>query len=193
VKLLRGRCVANIVRSLHVGRSTVYEVATRFRDCGEVGLVDRREENGDRKLDEAYLAKLHEVVAASPQDYGWRRPTWTRDRLAETMTWETGVRIHTSTMSTALKIISARQGRPKPTVGCLWSKRAKNRRRRELQRLVETLPEGEVAVYEDEVDVHLNPKIGPDWMVKGQHKEVLTPGKNVKRYLAGPSIREPVS
>jgi len=42
-----------------------------------------------------------------------------------------------------------------------------------------------VVVYEDEVDIHLNPKIGLDWMVSGQQKEVETPGKNVKRYLAG--------
>jgi transposase len=42
-----------------------------------------------------------------------------------------------------------------------------------------------VAVYEDEVDVHLNPKIGLDWMGRGQQKEVMTPGKNQKRYLAG--------
>ncbi|HIK90597.1 MAG TPA: IS630 family transposase [Planctomycetes bacterium] len=183
--LLHGRSVPDIVCALQVGRSTVYDVAKRFRECGEVGLIDRREENGERKLDEAYLAKLHEVVAASAQDYGWRRPTWTRELLAETMAWETGVRIHVSTMSTALKMISARQGRPKPTVDCPWSKRAKNKRLRELRRLVETLPEDEVAVYEDEVDIHLNPKIGPDWMVQGQQKEVLTPGKNRKRYLAG--------
>ncbi len=82
-------------------------------------------------------------------------------------------------------MISARQGRPKPTVGCPWPKRAKSKRLRELRRLVDTLPADEVAVYEDEVDIHLNPKIGTDWMVKGQQKEVLTPGKNVKRYLAG--------
>jgi len=44
-----------------------------------------------------------------------------------------------------------------------------------------------VAVYEDEVDIHLNPKIGLDWMGLGQQKEVVTPGKNVKRYLAGAS------
>jgi len=185
VNLLNGRSVADIVCALHVGRSTVYDVAKRFREHGEVGLIDRREENGERKLDESYLAKLHEVVAASPQDYGWRRPTWTRELLAETMAWETGITIHASTMSTALKMISARQGRPKPTVGCPWPKRAKSKRLRELRRLVDTLPADEVAVYEDEVDIHLNPKIGTDWMVKGQQKEVLTPGKNVKRYLAG--------
>ena len=47
------------------------------------------------------------------------------------------------------------------------------------------LPRDEVAVYEDEVDIHLNPKIGLDWMGHGQQKEVLTPGQNEKRYLAG--------
>jgi IS1 family transposase len=35
------------------------------------------------------------------------------------------------------------------------------------------------------VVTHLNPKIGPDYMLKGQQKRVLTPGQNVKRYLAG--------
>ena len=39
-------------------------------------------------------------------------------------------------------------------------------------------------MYEDEVDIHLNPKIGPDWMLRGQQKDVLTPGQNKKRYLA---------
>jgi transposase len=39
--------------------------------------------------------------------------------------------------------------------------------------------------YVDEVDIHLNPKIGLDWMLAGQQKRVLTPGQNQKRYLAG--------
>jgi len=38
----------------------------------------------------------------------------------------------------------------------------KKQRLRKLQRLIETLPDGEIAVYEDEVDVHRNPKQGPD-------------------------------
>jgi len=42
-----------------------------------------------------------------------------------------------------------------------------------------------VVVYADEVDIDLNPKIGFDWMNRGQQKEVLTPGNNEKRYLAG--------
>lgn len=44
---------------------------------------------------------------------------------------------------------------------------------------------GEVWVFEDEVDIHLNPKIGPDYMLPGIQKTVLTPGVNEKRYIAG--------
>jgi len=50
---------------------------------------------------------------------------------------------------------------------------------------LENLPADEEAFWEDEVDIHLNPKIGLDWMLRGQQKAVLTPGQNVKRYLAG--------
>ena len=42
-----------------------------------------------------------------------------------------------------------------------------------------------MAVYLDEVDIHLNPKIGPDWMNRGKQKEVPTPGQNAKRYACG--------
>lgn len=39
--------------------------------------------------------------------------------------------------------------------------------------------------YEDEVDIHLNPKIGSDWQLRGQQKRVVTLGQNEKYYLAG--------
>jgi transposase len=70
-------------------------------------------------------------------------------------------------------------------VRCPWSRSAQTRRLNRLRTLLQTLPRGHVAVYEDEVDVHLNPKIGLDWMGLGQQKEALTPGQNQKRYLAG--------
>jgi transposase len=105
--------------------------------------------------------------------------------LVETLRRKTGVRIHVATMSRALALIRARRGRPRPTVGCPWPARKKARRLNELRRLVASLPRREVAVYEDEGDIHLNPKVGLDWMVRGQQKEVQTPGQNEKRYLAG--------
>ena len=39
--------------------------------------------------------------------------------------------------------------------------------------------------YQDEVDIDLNPKIGADWMLKGQQKRIVTLGQNQKHYLAG--------
>jgi hypothetical protein len=56
---------------------------------------------------------------------------------------------------------------------------------RALSRLTAELPQDEVILYVDEVDIHLNPKIGPDWMLRSTQKTVWTPGKNEKRYLAG--------
>lgn len=185
LNLTDGRSAADTAKALNVHRSSVYRVAARFRKEGEDGLIDHREENGDIKLDDEFLSALWELVASSPLDHGWKRPTWTREMLVQTMEQKTGVRIHVSTMSVALAKIGARRGRPKPTVESTWSKRAKNKRLRELRTLVEDLPDDEVAVYEDEIDIHLNPKIGLDWMVKGQQKTVLTPGQNEKRYLAG--------
>ena len=185
INLANGRSAEQTAAAIQVARSSVYRIALRFREAGEAGLIDRREENGQRKLDEQYLQTLYEVVAASPEQYGWPRPTWTREMLVRTLRRLTGVRIHVTTMSRALGLIDAHRGRPKPTVACPWSKSAKNRRLREIRQLIDTLPDDEVAVYEDEVDIHLNPKIGLDWMVPGQQKQVLTPGKNQKRYLAG--------
>ena len=56
---------------------------------------------------------------------------------------------------------------------------------RQIRRLLSRLPTDEVAVFQDEVDLHLNPKIGPCWMLKGQQATVETPGNNIKRHLAG--------
>ena len=185
INLLNGRGPTEAARALGVARSTIYTVARRFRERGEWGLLDGREDNGAAKLDESYLATLYRVVRGSPQDYGWRRPTWTRELLVETLARQTGVRVHVATMSKALARIAARRGRPRPTVRCPWSEAAKTRRLQALRRLLARLPRNEEAFFADEVDIHLNPKVGLDWMVRGQQKEVVTPGQNAKRFVAG--------
>jgi transposase len=183
--LWNGRSAREAARVLNMCNTTVYRVAKRYREYGEASLWDAREHNGKRKLDADFLGLLDEVVRSKPSDYGWRRPTWTRELLVLTMARKTGIRIHPATMSRALAQIDARRGRPRPRVRCPWHPAAKTRRLNELRRLADTLPRKEVLLYEDEVDVHLNPKIGLDWMGKGQQKDVMTPGKNEKRYLAG--------
>ena len=106
--------------------------------------------------------------------------------LVETLRRRTGVRLHVATMSRALALIRARRGQSAPDRRLPLAQGGENpQAERASTGWSQTLPRREVAVYEDEVDVHLNPKIGLDWMVCGQQKEVETPGQNEKRYLAG--------
>jgi transposase len=185
LNVLHGRSARTTADVLKIHNTTVYRVVGRFRAYGEAGLADGRADNGADKLDDSYLNRLDRVVRGTPGDYGWRRPTWTRELLVETLVRLTGVRIDVTTMSRALARIRARRGRPKQTVGCPWAPAAKTRRLNRIREVLATLPRRERAFYEDEVDIHLNPKIGLDWMARGQQKEVRTPGKNEKRYLAG--------
>lgn len=163
----------------------VKELLGRFREYGEAGLVDRREDNGPLKADSKYLSCLYRVLEKTAPEWDWARPTWTRELLIETLDEETGVRVSLSTMSRALQAIGARRGRPKPLGICPWTKAKKTRRVNQIRRLVQNLPPTEVAFWSDEVDVNLNPKIGPDWMLRGDQRQVPTPGTNQKRYIAG--------
>jgi transposase len=181
----RGRRREDVAESVGCSVSWVNRVTARFRDDGVAGLYDRREDNGTTKADEWFLADLYDVVNGSPRDHGYPRPTWTRELLTKVMFNRAGVSIHPATMSRALERIGARLGRPRPTVGCPWPKRRRNQRLAEVRGVLDALPAGHVAVYLDEVDVHLNPKLGLDWMNRGTQKQVVTPGSNAKRYLCG--------
>ena len=107
LNLANGRSVAETESVLHIHNTTVYRIVKRYQARGEAGLWDGRVDNGSEKVDDNYLNKLYKVVHGSPQDYGWRRPTWTRELLVQTMVRLTGVRIHTATMSRALAQIKA--------------------------------------------------------------------------------------
>lgn len=185
INVWHGRGARAIAELLNVHNTTVYRVVQRFRERGEASLWDGREDNGVEKLSADFLGLLDQVVRSDAQDHGWRRPTWTREMLVATMVRKTGVRVHVATMSRALASIRARRANPRPRVKCPWHPAVKTRRLNALRELLATLPRREAAVYEDEVDIHLNPKIGLDWMGKGQQKEAWTPGQNEKRYLAG--------
>ena len=174
-----------IAHMLVCSPATVDRVRHRYVAEGEGGLVDRRGDSGSAKVTDDYILELLQVVRGSPLDYGHRRPTWTQELLVRVLAARTGVTISVSTMCRLLRRLGIRRGMPKPIVGCPWSPRARKRRIRLIRRLLETLPPDEVALYEDEIDIHLNPKIGPDYMVPGQQKTVRTPGQNVKHYVAG--------
>ena len=183
--VVRGSSPTDLARSRMAASSLVYNVMHRFIDQALLGLADRREDNGEPKVTEEYEVELFTVVPGSPRKHGYHRPTWTQELLILILYKRTGIRISRTTMSRLLKRLQIRLGRPKPIVGCPWKKRRRMKRLREIRALITTLPKDEVILYLDEVDIHLNPKIGPDWMLRSTQKTVMTPGKNQKRYLAG--------
>ena len=185
LKYAQGKGSTTIARELECSHSTPHRVGQRFLEWGEAGLVDGRCENGTTKADEICYAVLIDLVAASPQDYGWARTTWTLELLSLGLEAITDTKVGRTTMSRMLKRLRARKGRPKPVVGCPWPTRKRRQHLRQIEELAKKPPPDEVVLYEDEVDIHLNPKIGSDWMLRGQQKIVVTPGKNEKHYVAG--------
>lgn len=183
--LARNRTPTEIARGGLCSSSQVYRVAERFVEHGLPGLSDGREDNGEPKVTDDYERWLLAAVVGSPEEFGYRRPTWTQELLIKVLDKLAGIRVSRTTMSRTLHRLGVRRGRPKPIVECPWTEAQKTRRLQSLRRLVRTVQSPEVVVYLDEVDIHLNPKIGPDWMIRGVQKQVLTPGKNEKRYLAG--------
>jgi len=173
-----------IANALDCSRSHVYRTLDRFEAAGLSGLVDRREDNGTSKADENYVATVRRILHGRPRDFGHRRTTWTKRLLIDTAARQTGVVVSKTTMGRVLKTLRARRGRAKPLGPCPWSKARKNRRMALIHRLIDALPPDQVAVWEDEADIDLNPKIGSDWTLPGMQRRVMTPGKNVKRYFA---------
>lgn len=174
----------DIASALSCSRSHVDRTLKRFERDGLAGLADRREDNGTTKADERYIATVGQILIRRPRDFGYRRTTWSKGLLIDLAGRQAGVMVSQTTMGRVLKTLRARRGRAKPLGPCPWSNARKNRRMAMIHRLIDSLPADQVAVWEDEADIDLNPKIGSDWMLPGTQRQVMTPGKNVKRYFA---------
>jgi transposase len=164
-------------------RATVYRTVYRFEDLGEDGLLDRRAYRPPSKVNAEVEAKLVSYIDSSPQDFGWQRTTWTLELLAAQLVQETGVRLSSSHVRNVLCANDVRRGRPR--VGLRIPVRGRRRILRKIDRLVKRADADDEVFYSDEADIDLNPRIGTAYMRRGKQLVVLTPGKNVKRYVAG--------
>jgi transposase len=185
VAVAGGRSRHRVAAVLGCVASTVVRAVARFVQGGFEALEDRRRRNGMRKISDDYLGMLHAVVEQPAGDFGWHRPTWTRESLALTMAQLNFPAVAPCTLGRALAAIGARRGRPKPAVGCPWPPALRDKTLRALRRLENRASEKEPVLFSDEVDIHLNPKVGLDWMNRGQQRQLMTPGQNDRHYLAG--------
>src|SRR5271157_4989110 len=183
--LVQGKSPTTIAAGGLCSASQVYRVADRFVGQGLAGLADRREDNGENKVTETYESELVTVVAGSPRNHGYLRPTWTQELFgphARGADRDQCERDHDEPTAQAARCAA---GPTQTDRGLPVAQAPQDAKAGEDSTAHPNLGTGEVAVYEDEVDIHLNPKIGPDWMLTGQQKTVPTPGQNQKRYLAG--------
>lgn len=152
---------------------------------GGVGAVLSNSAQAENSLNiPAWLMKVRVwIEQQTPQDFGYFRTRWSCSTLAELLAWETGVRRSAETVRRGLRRIGYAWRRPRPVVGP--TDPDYDVKLRHVKRLLKTMPPHETAVFQDEVDVHLNPKIGSMWMLRGRQAEVTTPGNNRKCHVCG--------
>lgn len=180
--LADGHTYREIMELLFCSAGFISGVIKQFRDGGTAAIV--AESNGESAVLPVWMNRVIEWLCEhTPQDFGYFRSRWSCATLAEVLAWKTGHRVSAETIRRVLQTAGYVWRRPRPVVGPEDPEHAEKHRR--IQRLLENLPLDETAVFQDEVDVHLNPKIGSMWMPRGQQAEVVTPGNNEKCHVAG--------
>lgn len=172
-----------ITAVLYCSSRTVARWKGRFDNGGLEALLGRP--TGSPPFFGARWAALaaHWVTSLRPRVFGFLRSRWNCALIVLLLWREHGIEVSRETVRRWLHREELVWRRPRPVL-----KRQDPRRAEILQHLRElllTVPADETVVFQDEVDVHLNPKIGRMWMPQGRQAEVVTPGDNVKRYLAG--------
>ena len=181
--LAEGRRVREVHKMVGCVRSTVYETLYRFVDEGMDGLLVQRLHAAARKATPEVRARLLTYLDHTPRHFGWQRPTWTRELLALQLQTDTGVTLCNSYIGTILRQEKCRRGRPRPAL------RIPVQGRRAIldgiHALVAQASGTDEVFYVDEADIDLNPRIGLTYIKPGRQPLVLTPGQNVKYYIAG--------
>lgn len=163
--------------------SYVNDTVKRFRSDGLEGLSERRGGHNRLERRDEIMKLLPELVAKSPSDYGWTRSTWSVELVALEVERQLGTKVSRPHMGRMLAEAKCRRIRPRPMIALTPADA--DERVAALHAELDQMPDTDVILYEDEVDIHLNPKPGPDWMPPGVRKPLVTPGQNAKQYIAG--------
>ncbi|EGV5306856.1 IS630 family transposase [Salmonella enterica] len=181
--LHQGMTVTDVARLLCAARSSVGRWINWFTLHGVEGLKSLRPGRAPRWPVADILQLLPLLVQRSPKDFGWLRSRWSTELLALVINRLFDVTLHRSTLHRYLRQADMVWRRAAPTL------KIKDPHYEEKRLVIDqALAQEQTAhpvFYQDEVDIDLNPKIGADWMPKGQQKRIATPGQNQKHYLAG--------
>jgi putative transposase len=171
-----------IIAVLFTSTSTINRWRHRYLDGGLAAVCASARPRRTRR---PWLLALviQWVTLQSPRDFGFFRSRWTCGTVVALLSEDHGVRVSSETVRRYFHEKGLVWRRPRPVLGPKDPQRSQKLRK--IRTLLRDLPAQETAVFQDEVDVNTNPKIGSMWMWRGQQAEVVTPGTNTKRYLAG--------
>ncbi len=157
----------------------------RFIEKGPEAFCDGRRGRGRAKRLTAQLAGLlREAARRGPKAFGYDWNYWTVKRFVRLVADRLGVRLAVATMWRYLRRLGIRRVRAKPYVVTPWPKERALRRLWYICRQLRRVGPDEVVVFADESEVHLNPKIGYDWCMRGHRRRIRTPGTDVRVYGA---------
>ena len=171
-----------IIAVLFTSTTTINRWRQRYLDGGLSAILESKRVRRPRWHWLIALV-IQWVTMKSPRDFGFYRSRWTCGTLVALLEEDYGMRTSRETVRCWLHREGLVWRRPRPVLGPKDPQRSQKLRK--IRALLRDLPANEAAFFEDEVDVNTNPKIGSMWMWRGQQAEVVTPGTNTKRYLAG--------
>jgi putative transposase len=181
--LAEGHAWSTIAAVLFTAPSTIARWQQRFQQGGVEALAGQRSGRWPRWGGFWPRVVVRWVLERSPRDFGFLRSRWTCATVVVLLLSYYQLAVSRETVRRWLQQADLVWRRPRPVLR--RQDPARQSKLQSLRRLLQGLPADEVAVFEDEVDIQLNPKIGSMWMRRGQQAQVETPGDNEKRYLAG--------
>jgi transposase len=158
-----------IAAILFTSASTIARWQQRFRQGGLFALAGQTP--GRRSPFRAYWPNVIATCLSqhAPRDFGFLRSRWTCAVVVVLLWRWYQLAVSGETVRRWLHIADLVWRRPRPVVR--RPDPLRQAKLRALRRLVSGLPADETAVFQDEVDVNLNPKIGSMWMRRGQQAE----------------------
>ncbi len=185
ILLLGQQCAWTVIaQTLFTSSSTINRWRKRFLKGRLSVILEASGRCRPSRFGECWVALIfHWVTRQSPQDFGFYRSRWTCGTIVVLLHQDHDLRVGRETVRRWLHQKDLVYRRPRPVLGPKDPQRP--RKILEIRALLRNLPADEMAVFQDEVDINTNPKIGSMWMLKGRQAQVITPGTNTKRYLAG--------
>lgn len=178
-----GRTWEDIARTLYCSSRTIDRWQRRFRAGGLAALVGRPV-GAPRRLGSGWATVVVTwVLTLTPRTFGFVRSRWCCATAAVLLWQQHGIAVSRETVRRWLHGAAVVWRRPRPVLQRTDPDR--DVILGELRALLRQLPDDETAVFEDEVDLNLNPEVGCMWMRQGSQAPLPTPGDNDKCYLAG--------